>query len=98
MSKSTFYLVSADGSISTNQPSPETCEYLTSSPYLSITNWRKDSDLQIGGTPHAAYDASTCDPYNFFSAQTLVLNVNLCGMSSLLLPLLLLLPLIPLRR
>jgi len=39
---------------------------------------------EIGGTPHAAYDASTCDPYNFFSAQTLVVNVNLCGSSYLL--------------
>jgi hypothetical protein len=55
---------------------------------LSVNQQVEDSDLQIGGTPHAAYDASTCDPYNFFSAQTLVLNVNLCGMSFLLLLLL----------
>ncbi|KAK6904976.1 hypothetical protein I203_105795 [Kwoniella mangroviensis CBS 8507] len=31
------------------------------------------------GTPRAAWDASTCDPYKFFQAQVLVLNIDLCG-------------------
>lgn len=51
---------------------------LVSLPHLC---WKKLT--RLGGTPHAAFDASTCDPYNFFSAQTLVLNINLCGMSLL---------------
>lgn len=51
---------------------------LVSLPHLC---WKKLT--RSGGTPHAAFDASTCDPYNFFSAQTLVLNINLCGMSLL---------------
>ncbi|ORY27342.1 concanavalin A-like lectin/glucanase domain-containing protein [Naematelia encephala] len=31
------------------------------------------------GTPVSAWDASTCNPYEFFSAQMLVLNIDLCG-------------------
>ncbi|WVW81476.1 hypothetical protein I302_103470 [Kwoniella bestiolae CBS 10118] len=31
------------------------------------------------GTPRAAWDASTCDPYKYFQAQVLVLNIDLCG-------------------
>lgn len=31
--------------------------------------------------PVAVFDRATCDPYTFFHAQVIILNVNLCGTS-----------------
>ena len=30
----------------------------------------------------AQWDASTCDPFEYFKAQQLILNIDLCGASS----------------
>jgi hypothetical protein len=38
------------------------------------------ADDEEGGIPVAAFDASTCDPGEFFQAQQMVLNIDLCGM------------------
>ena len=35
--------------------------------------------LTTGGTPDGAFDASTCNPNEYFKAQQLILNINLCG-------------------
>jgi len=37
-----------------------------------------------GSTPAAAFDASTCDPFEYFQAQELILNIDLCGSLSCL--------------
>nr|XP_018266359.1 uncharacterized protein I303_00334 [Kwoniella dejecticola CBS 10117]OBR88517.1 hypothetical protein I303_00334 [Kwoniella dejecticola CBS 10117] len=56
---------------------------------IRMWDWNRaqiPSDIAAGsptpehwGTPRAAWDASMCDPWKFFQAQVLVLNIDLCG-------------------
>ncbi|KAK1921314.1 concanavalin A-like lectin/glucanase domain-containing protein [Papiliotrema laurentii] len=56
---------------------------------IKMWNWNREgipADIvndqptpETWGIPAAAWEASTCDPYTYFKAQQIVLNVNLCG-------------------
>ncbi|GMK58190.1 hypothetical protein CspeluHIS016_0502220 [Cutaneotrichosporon spelunceum] len=39
----------------------------------------REPQPHIWGKPVAVFDRGSCDPYSFFDAQVIILNVNLCG-------------------
>ncbi|KAL1409668.1 hypothetical protein Q8F55_003664 [Vanrija albida] len=64
-----------------DQPSPKSLWRTSGTKLTSFSVTSKAPSPSAWGPPVAAFDASTCNPYQFFQPQILVLNVNLCEFS-----------------